>query len=1281
MNQAPAITSSTATTFNVGTPGSFGVTTTGYPAVTSFSETGALPGGVTFNQTTGTFSGTPAAGTGQTYPISITATNSVGTTAPQAFTLTVNQAPGFASAGSATVMAGGSISVPITLTGYPAPTLVTAGLPRWLNITTTGPGAALLTEGSHLPPGGIYSFSLIASNGQSPAAIETFTLTVEQAPVLSSIAGDIVTSGQLSSIQIAASGYPVPAWKLDTRGLCPELASFAFHDNGDGTAAFTGIPSSPRGVTTCTLSVSATNDHGTLDSSIAVQVVEPARVTSASTATFCKNPSDCSNATNSFSILTSGVSPLATTINASGVLPGGLAFHDNADGTAVISGTPGPNEGGTYPITITASNGVGQAAIQYLDVVVIELPSWSSVAQSMTAVVQRPTSESFTPTGPTGMHLSKLGTLPGGMRFSVNSDGTATISGTPAAGTGGIYVITLVATYGNVSDVATLTITVDQPSAITSSSIANFAAGAEGTFAVTTTGYPAAALSESGGQLPQGLTFRDNGDGTATIAGTPAAGTGGEYRVIVDADGGVSSQSLLIVVDQSPAVTVPSKRNLVEGISDTIPLSATGYPTPTISLVGQTLPAGFSVVRGSGGAPDAIVGTPARNSSGEYPVFVQAVNRAGQSQIATIELNVVPSAVAPRFTTASSLQLSAGINSTAVVTAEGSPTPSITTSPTASPPPGVTVQDNGDGTATVTMASAVSGAPPVSLSLQAVNGNGAPVVTKLTLEVASAPHLVAPPEPTLTLVTRRSANLVLGVSGTPLPVLTTRSDLPVGVSLREDAVGHWALSGTPAAGSEGTYPVTITATNAVGVISESFSVVVIGAPHFRGPHEALVPASAPFAVTIPLSSSPTPTVSAAWLTAPPGNPSLDAAVSASGTSVVLSGSPITSQGTYLIELRAANGISTTMRFTLTVEVGSAPGFSGPSTLYLKTGTMSHSAITATGSPATVLTETGVLPKGVTFVSGSFDRGRFVGIPTRGARGTYHVMVTASNKFGTTGPQPFTLVVGGAPTYQGLQSIPVVAGQPFSTTLRASGPPAPTSISLSGALPTGLSAVQSPDGTLVISGTATEPAGSSSVLLGATNPFGTMAPVPISFIVGTAPTVAPPTNLSVLLKTAFKASLVTSGTGPISLRVEGRLPEGLSLKEKHGSWVIGGVPARGSTGDYPMVISATSSFGVSSTSFTLHVGMPPRFVGALSGVAVRGSWVNLPVKAAGSPALWIRITSGPLPDGLQLIVDGHGSAALVGAVASTLSPQVVTLELEAGNMLGTTPVVTYVLTIA
>ena len=48
--------------------------------------------------------------------------------------------------------------------------------------------------------------------------------------------------------------------------------------------------------------------------------------------------------------------------------------------------------------------------------------------------------------------------------------------------------------------------------------------GTAGTFAVTSTGSPTATLTETGA-LPGGVTFTDNGNGTATLAGTPAAGT------------------------------------------------------------------------------------------------------------------------------------------------------------------------------------------------------------------------------------------------------------------------------------------------------------------------------------------------------------------------------------------------------------------------------------------------------------------------------------------------------------------------------------------------------------------------------------------------------------------------------------------------------------------------------------------------------------------------------------------------------------------------------------
>ncbi|MGO8900862.1 MAG: IPT/TIG domain-containing protein [Isosphaeraceae bacterium] len=93
----PAITSLSSTTFTVGSPGTFTVTTTGFPITSPpmLTETGALPTGVTSvtfvdnHDGTATLAGTPPTGTAGTYPLTITATNSVGQSATQSFTLNV----------------------------------------------------------------------------------------------------------------------------------------------------------------------------------------------------------------------------------------------------------------------------------------------------------------------------------------------------------------------------------------------------------------------------------------------------------------------------------------------------------------------------------------------------------------------------------------------------------------------------------------------------------------------------------------------------------------------------------------------------------------------------------------------------------------------------------------------------------------------------------------------------------------------------------------------------------------------------------------------------------------------------------------------------------------------------------------------------------------------------------------------------------------------------------------------------------------------------------------
>jgi hypothetical protein len=94
--------------------------------------------------------------------------------------------------------------------------------------------------------------------------------------------------------------------------------------------------------------------------------------------------------------------------------------------------------------------------------------------------------------------------------------------------------------------------------AITSAPTTSFTTGSAGSFTVMATGSPAPALSESGA-LPSGVSFVDNGDGTATLSGTPAAGTNGTYPLTLTASNGVApdgTQNFTLIV-QVPVVPTP----------------------------------------------------------------------------------------------------------------------------------------------------------------------------------------------------------------------------------------------------------------------------------------------------------------------------------------------------------------------------------------------------------------------------------------------------------------------------------------------------------------------------------------------------------------------------------------------------------------------------------------------------------------------------------------------------------------------------------------------------
>src|SRR4051812_27635529 len=159
--------------------------------------------------------------------------------------------------------------------------------------------------------------------------------------------------------------------------------------------------------------------------------------TSATSVTFPQGVLD------NFTVTTTGVPVPKITV--SGHLPGGVKFVDNGDGTATLSGVPGNGLGlvGDYPVTFTASNGVAPAATQNFTLTITRPPRITSVNNATFIVGTANTFSVTTKNTHPKTTLSYTGNLPGGVTFVALSNGTATLSGTPAAGSEGIYLITI----------------------------------------------------------------------------------------------------------------------------------------------------------------------------------------------------------------------------------------------------------------------------------------------------------------------------------------------------------------------------------------------------------------------------------------------------------------------------------------------------------------------------------------------------------------------------------------------------------------------------------------------------------------------------------------------------------------------------------------------------------------------------------------------------------------------------------------------------------------------
>ena len=719
--------------------------------------------------------------------------------------------------------------------------------------------------------------------------------------------------------------------------------------------------------------------------------------------------------------------------------------------------------------------------------------------------------------------LSEVGTLPSGITFTDNGNGTATIAGTPATGSGGLYPFTIDATgtAGSTSQAFVLTNT--SAPTITSPATATFTTTFSGSYDITTTGYPAPTLTDTASTLPSGLAFVDNGNGTGSISGTPATGTQGSYPVVLQAtnsSGSTATLDLGVTVNPAtaPALTIPAADFTLNQMGS-VAVAASGYPTPSITETGA-LPAGLTFIDNGNGTA-MLSGTP--TSTGTTSLTVTATN--GVSPAASQTMTVIVGQ-APAITSAGTASATVGSPFTMTVTTSGYPVPSIGATGL---PAGFSLTDNGNGTATISGTPTASEIGTNTVDLSAVNVAGS-ATQDLSLSIGQLPAITSVASTAFTVGAAGSFSVT--TTGSLTATLTETGALPAGVSLTDNGNGTATISGTPAAGTTGSWPLEISATSTVDATSQSFDLSVYQVPAFTSASSTTGTVGTALSFTVGTTGFPAPYISSSS-SMPAGLTLTD---NADGTATI-SGIP-TSAGASTLDLTATNAVGTTPQ-SLVVTISSAPV--APAPIF----PVSTSSTTVTTTPPT-----------------------------------------------TTAPPTTTPAAAGrhAPTFKSVSSATASVGHRFSFTVMAAGEPVPTLVH--SALPKGLVWSGATGGHATISGVPQmKAAGTAQVLLRASSAAGSATQVLVIRVLS-RPRLSSGRLPAGAVGRPYRFALKAFGYPKPTVKESGDLPAGLSFKKTgSGELDVSGIPAPGSGGAHHIRIVASNSMGKVTMNYTLMVKGP------------------------------------------------------------------------------------------